>query len=126
MASIQALQKALDQKKIDTSTLNSTQLNALDKAFKSGDLKGYKSVRELRMEQGRAAQTLATEKEKQLRPFKTATEGITPTGEGIERADFELIGDVTGSIVPYILDASKISDQMILRIWVDGEDWLAK
>ena len=113
MAKIQELQKALDKKQIDTSTLNNDQLNALDKAFKSGELTGYADVRELRMEQGIAAQTLATEKEKQLRPFKTATEGITPTGEGIERADFELIGDVTGSIVPYILDASKISDQMI-------------
>ena len=113
MASIQALQKALDQKKIDTSTLNNDQLNALDKAFKSGELKGYDSVRDLRMEQGQAAEALATEKEEQLRPFQKATQGITPTGEGIERADFELIGDVTGSIIPYVLDSSKISEQMI-------------
>jgi len=53
MASIQELQKALDNKQIDTSTLNNDQLNALDKAFKSGELKGYDSVRDLRMEQGR-------------------------------------------------------------------------
>jgi len=113
MANIQALQKALDNKQIDTSTLNNDQLNALDKAFKSGELKGYESVRELRMEQGRAAEALAAEKEEQLRPFQKATQGITPTGKGIERADFEMIGDVAGSIVPYALDASKISDQMI-------------
>ncbi|NQY75264.1 MAG: hypothetical protein HRT90_10995 [Candidatus Margulisbacteria bacterium] len=113
MASIQALQKALDNKQIDTSTLNNDQLNALDKAFKSGELKGYDSVRDLRMEQGSAAEALATEKEEQLRPFQKATQGITPTGEGIERADFELIGDVTGSIIPYVLDAGKIGDQMV-------------
>ncbi len=47
MASIQELQKALDQKKIDTSTLNNDQLNALDKAFKSVELTGYDSVRDL-------------------------------------------------------------------------------
>ena len=113
MANIQALQKALDNKQIDTSTLNNDQLNALDKAFKSGELKGYDSVRDLRMEQGRAAETLAREKEEQLRPFQKATQGITPTGEGIERADFEMIGDVTGSIIPYVLDAGKISEQMV-------------
>jgi len=113
MASIQELQKALDNKQIDTSTLNNKQLNALDKAFKSGELKGYDGVGELRMEQGRAANILAREKEEQLRPFQKATQGITPTGEGIERADFEMIGDITGSIVPYFLDASKISEQMI-------------
>ena len=113
MASIQALQKALDNKQIDTSTLNNDQLNALDKAFKSGELKGYDSVRDLRMEQGMAAEALAAEKEEQLRPFQKATQGITPTGEGIERADFEMIGDVTGSIIPYVLDAGKISEQMV-------------
>jgi len=112
MASVQELQNALNQKKIDTSTLNNDQLNALDKAFKSGELTGYPGVRELRMEQGMAAETLAAEKEKQLRPFQAATvSALYP--EGIERADFEMIGDVAGSIVPYVLDARKIGDQMI-------------
>lgn len=73
MASIQELQKALDKKELDTSTLNSKQLRSLDKAFKAGVLTGYANVNELRTEQGLAAETLAAEKEKQLKPFQAAT-----------------------------------------------------
>ena len=114
MASIQELQKALDNKQLDTSTLNSKQLRSLDKAFKAGVLTGYANVNELRTEQGSAAETLAAEKEKQLRPFQAATvSAIYP--EGIERADFEMIGDVTGNIIPYLLDSKKIMSQMTLR-----------
>ena len=113
MASIQELQKALDKKELDTSTLNSKQLRSLDKAFKAGILTGYASVNELRTEQGLAAETLATEKEKQLRPFQAATvSAIYP--EGIERADFEMIGDVTGNVIPYLLDSKKIMSQLTL------------
>jgi len=113
MANIEELQKALDNKALDTSKLDRVQKMAIDQAFKSGALTGYGSIQELQIEQGKAAETLAEQKEKELRPFQAATQGITPTGEGIERADFELIGDVTGSLIPYFLDANKISDQMI-------------
>ena len=41
MADIKTLQKAIDDKRIDTRQLNEVQLKALDDAFKSGDLKGY-------------------------------------------------------------------------------------
>ena len=111
MADIKTLQEALDNKKIDTSKLNRKQLGALDKAFKEGILKGYNSVSELQHEQGGAAETLATEKEKQLRPFQAAT--VSPIyPEGIERADFEMVGDVTGNVIPYLLDSKKIMSQM--------------
>ena len=65
MADIKKLQEALDKKAIDTSKLNRKRLGALDKAFKEGILKGYDSVSELQHEQGGAAESLATEKEKQ-------------------------------------------------------------
>ena len=101
MASISQLQKALDNNQIDTSTLNREQLTALDKGFKTGTLKGYPNVNALREEQGVAAETLAKEKEQQLAPFEAAT--------GLKRIDFELAGDVTGSLMPYMLDANKIA-----------------
>ena len=111
MADIKKLQEALDKKAIDTSTLNRQQLGALDKAFKQGILKGYNSVSELQHEQGGAAETLATEKEKQLRPFQEATKSVIYP-EGIERADFEMVGDVTGNVIPYLLDSKKIMSQV--------------
>ena len=111
MADIKTLQEALDKKAVDTSKLNRKQLGALDKAFKEGILTGYNSVAELQHELGGAAETLATEKEKQLRPFQAATvSAVYP--EGIERADFEMVGDVTGNIIPYLLDAKKIMSQI--------------
>jgi len=113
MADIKTLQEALDNKKIDTSKLNRKQLGALDKAFKEGILKGYNSVSELQHEQGGAAETLATEKEKQLRPFQAATvSAVYP--EGIERADFEMVGDITGNVIPYLLDSKKIMSQLTM------------
>jgi len=100
MASISQLQKALDNNLIDTSTLNKEQLTALDKGFKTGTLKGYPNVNALREEQGATAETLAREKEQQLRPFEAAT--------GLKRLDFEVAGDVFGSLAPYIMDRNKI------------------
>jgi hypothetical protein len=120
MADIKQLQKALDQKALDTSKLNRKQLHALDNAFKHGLLKGYGSVSELQHEQGGAADTLAAEKKKQLRPFQEATKGAlnipflgSPYPEGIQRSDFEMVGDVTGNVIPYLLDREKIMSQMI-------------
>jgi len=113
MADIKTLQEALDKKAVDTSKLNRKQLGALDKAFKEGILKGYNSVSELQHEQGGAAETLAAEKEKQLRPFQAATvSAVYP--EGIERADFEMVGDITGNVIPYLLDSKKIMSQMTM------------
>ena len=59
MASIAALQKAIDNNAIDVSTLNREQLMGLDKAFKTGMLKGYPNVGAMMEEQGAAAETLA-------------------------------------------------------------------
>jgi len=105
MASVQELQKAIDNNAIDVSTLNREQLMGLDKAFQTGILKGYPNVGAMMEEQGAAAETLATEKEQQLRPFEAAT--------GLKRLDFELVGDVAGSLMPYIQDRNKIAQAFI-------------
>ena len=105
MASIAALQKAIDNNAIDVSTLSREQLMGLDKAFKTGMLKGYPNVGAMMEEQGAAAETLARDKEAQLRPFEAAT--------GLKRLDFELVGDVAGSLMPYIQDRNKIAQAFI-------------
>ena len=109
MATIQELQKRLDEKTFDPSKLNDDQRAAVDLAFQSGQLKGYNSVAEVGKERDIGAKLVAKEKEKRADPFKTATEGIFPfTGEGIERRDLELVGDVTGMGAVYLRDMPKI------------------
>jgi len=109
MATIQELQKRLDEKTFDPSTLNDDQRAAVDMALESGQLKGYTSVAEVEKERDLGAKLIAREKTKKADPFKTATEGIFPfTGEGVERSDMELIGDVAGSGAVYINDMPKI------------------
>jgi hypothetical protein len=105
MASIASLQKAIDNNAIDVSTLNREQLMGLDRAFQTGILKGYPNVGAMMEEQGAAATTLAKEKEQKLRPFEAAT--------GLKRLDFELVGDVAGSLMPYIQDRNKIAQAFI-------------
>ena len=50
MATIQELQKRLDDKTFDPSKLNDDQRAAVDLAFQSGQLKGYNSVAEVEKE----------------------------------------------------------------------------
>ena len=109
MATLQELQKRLDEKTFDPSKLNDDQRAAVDMAFESGQLKGYASVAEVEKERNIGAALVAKEKEKKADPFKTATKGIFPfTGEGIERRDLELVGDVTGMGAVYLKDMPKI------------------
>ena len=109
MATIAELQSRLDNKTFDPSKLNDDQRAAVDLAFQSGQLKGYSSVAEVEKERNIGAALVAKEKEKKADPFKTATEGIFPfTGEGVERSDLELAGDVTGMAAVYMKDMPKI------------------
>ena len=109
MATIAELQSRLDNKTFDPSKLNDDQRAAVDLAFQSGELKGYNSVAEVEKERNIGAALIAKEKEAKADPFKTATKGIFPfTGEGIERSDLELVGDVTGMGVVYLNDMPKI------------------
>lgn len=108
MATIQELQKRLDEKTFDPSKLNDQQRQAVDIAFQSGQLKGYNSVSEIERERSIGAKMVAREKEKKADPFKTATQGLFPSGEGVERSDLELVGDVAGSGYVYIKDMPKV------------------
>src|SRR6056300_434770 len=109
MATIQELQNRLDNKTFDPSNLDDKQRAAVDLALESGQLKGYASVSEIERERSLGSKLLAKEKELKADPFKTATKGIFPfTGEGVERSDLELIGDVAGSGAVYLNDMPKI------------------
>ena len=109
MATLQELQKRLDEKTFDPSKLNDDQRTAVNIAFESGQLKGYKNVEEVERERKIGRTIIASEKEKRDRPFTEATKGIFPfTGEGIERSDLELAGDVTGGGLVYLKDAPKL------------------
>lgn len=109
MATLQELQKRLDEKTFDPSKLDDNQRAAVDLALESGQLKGYKNVAEVEKERNIGAKLIAKEKEAKADPFKTATKGIFPfTGEGVERSDLELVGDVAGSGAVYIKDMPKI------------------
>src|SRR6056300_1988384 len=109
MATIQELQNRLDNKTFDPSNLDDKQRAAVDLAFQQGQLKGYKNVAEVEKERNIGASLIAKEKEAKADPFKTATKGIFPfTGEGVERSDLELIGDVAGSGAVYLNDMPKI------------------
>lgn len=112
MATIEELQSRLDNKTFDPSKLNPDQRAAVDLAFEQGQLKGYKNVAEIEKERKIGSVLIAKEKEKKADPFKEATKGIFPfTGEGVERSDLELVGDVTGMGAVYIKDMPKIINE---------------
>ena len=46
MADIKTLQKAIDENRVDTRKLAPEQLQALDQAFKTGELTGYDSAKD--------------------------------------------------------------------------------
>jgi len=105
MATVKQIQEALDNKSLDVRTLNDDQKFAVDALLKSGQLKGYGGINEVAAEQNAAMEILAAQKQKKLQPFETAT--------GIGRADLELVGDVTGSIIPYIKNRDMLVKSLI-------------
>lgn len=105
MATIKEIQSALDNKSLDIRNLNDDQKFAVDALLKSGELKGYGGINEIAAEQNAAMEILAAQKQQKLEPFETAT--------GIERKDLELVGDVTGTIVPYIKNRDMLVKSLI-------------
>lgn len=112
MATLQELQQKLDDKTFDPSKLNREQEAAVNIAFKEGQLKGYKDVSEIRKEREIGAALVAKEKSERAQPFTTATQGLTPSGTGIERRDMELIGDVGAGFSVYLKDAPKVVEAL--------------
>ena len=94
MASIQGLQKALDSKTFDPSDFTQDQLILVDELIKTGNLQGYGSINDVIKERAGAAVGVAQEKQKKIQPFQQATK---EAGFEVERADLELVGDVSGS-----------------------------
>ena len=62
MATLQELQKRLDEKTFDPSKLDDNQRAAVDLALESGQLKGYKNVAEVEKERNIGAKLIAKEK----------------------------------------------------------------
>ena len=102
MADIKTLQKAIDENRVDTRKLAPEQLQALDQAFKTGELTGYDSAKDYERLINLGALSVGKDKEKRLEPFKSAT--------GITRGDLVLAGSAAGSFVPYYKDLPKLLD----------------
>jgi len=105
MATVQELQNAIDLKKLDVTQLNDQQKGAIDVLFQKGDLKGYNNVKEIEVEQEAAREIIASKEQQRLEPFQTAT--------GIERRDLELVGDVTGTLIPYVKNKDMLVKSLI-------------
>ena len=102
MPTIQELQTAIDNKQIDTRKLEPVQLQALDEAFKSGDLKGYDGIQDYSRLIDLGAQSVAGTKEQRLKAFETAT--------GIDRGDVVLTGAAGMAMVPYMKNQPALLD----------------
>src|SRR5210317_2455285 len=112
MATLQELQMKLDDKSFDPSKLTKEQEAAVDIAFETGQLKGYKNVAEIRKEKKIGSALIAQEKTEKAQPFTTATKPLTPSGEGFERRDLELAGDVTAGFATYLKEAPKVASAL--------------
>ena len=105
MASIKELQSAIDTRNIDTRKLSQEQLQALDTAFKTGELTGYEGVEDYQRLIDLGAASVAGQKEKRLKPFETAT--------GVDRGDLVFAGAASGSMIPYFMNRDQIMDAFV-------------
>ena len=110
--SVQKLQNLIDTKQFDPSSLTRDQVFEMDTLFENGVLTGYKNTSEIARERNVARQSIAVEAERADRPIEAATQG-TPVIKEVNRSTFELVGDITGSIVPYIKDRQKLKDAFL-------------
>jgi len=111
MASLKELQSAIDQKKIDTRSLAPQQMEALDQAFKSGELKGYEGVEDYSRLINLGAQSVAGVKQKRLEGMKTAT--------GMERGDLVFYGAAGASMIPYFKNKDALMDAFVQQGFKD-------
>ena len=93
------LQKLLDERKINPKSLNKEQRNIIDELINRVDLKGP-TMSELSELRGAAARKLARQDEFRLDP-------IAASGKP-GQATYELVGDLLGSVYPYIANREKI------------------
>jgi len=104
---LKQLQERIDNKLIDPRKLSNEQADALDSAFQSKELKGYKGVSEMMAERDIGRSLVKKEIEEKLAPL-TPRQKI---GLGINRGTLVALGDITGSFTPYIKDGKKLATQ---------------
>jgi len=99
MSTLDQLQKKLDDKTLNPDSLNEEQRMVIDALIKSGKLKGPTMGELSEMRLG-AAQEVAKEKEFLQDPLQVST--------GVGQDTYELVGDIGGSIYPYVANRKKI------------------
>ena len=99
MSTLDKLQKKLDDKTLNPNSLNDQQRMVIDALIKSGKLKGPTMGELSEMRLG-AAEDVASEKEFLQDPLKAST--------GYGQSTYELVGDIGGSIFPYVHNRKKI------------------
>ena len=105
---LQGLQKRLDEKLINPKDLNVKQKIALDRALKSGQLKGYEGgVAEMMAERNIARKTVAKDIRAKLAPLTPAS----TFSLGIKRGTMVAAGDIIGSFAPYLMDSKKLATE---------------
>jgi len=99
MATLEELQKGLDERSINPNKLTSKQRRIIDELIDRGDLKGPK-MGELAMQRDLVTNRLARDDEFRKDP-------IAASGKP-GQATYELVGDLTGSIAPYVYNRQQI------------------
>jgi len=99
MSTLDQLQKKLDDKTLNPNALNEEQRMVIDALIKSGKLKGPTMGELSEMRLG-AADEVAREKEFLQDPLQVST--------GVGQDTYELVGDIGGSIYPYVANRKKI------------------
>ena len=112
MSELEQIQGLLNNKQFDPDKLTRDQENQMNMLFRSGQLKGYDNVSDIKQERSQARRELAAEAETADRPIETATQDLPVFGE-VNRQTFEGVGDITGSIIPYIQDREKLKQSFI-------------
>jgi len=99
MSTLDKLQKKLDDKTLNPNALSDEQRMIIDALIKSGKLKGPTMGELSEMRLG-AAEEVAREKEFLQDPLQVST--------GVGQDTYELVGDIGGSIYPYVANRKKI------------------
>ena len=105
MADLATLQQAIDEKKVDTRQLSDEQKVALNDAFESGELKGYKNLGQYESLINLGAMSVAQGKMKRLKPFEEAT--------GVDRGDAVLAGTLGFGMLPYIKEKDALLESFV-------------
>ncbi len=93
MATLSEIQKAIDNKTFDPNKLTPREQQAVDEAIKRGLIKGP-DTGTIRRERFGAAADIAKEQTFLNDPLKAGT--------GVGQPTYELVGDIGGSIYPYV------------------------